>query len=646
LLGGEDPYRFGIFYIVMAAWIGLGHPPATCSRLAPGIAFAYALPLVVVPHPLWALASVLYVTPVCVLVGETLAWVGHRLGHAQGALRASETQYRQMFERHHAIQLLIDPDSGFIVQANQAACDFYGFSADELRTRNITDINTLSKDEVAAEMARASIEQRTYFIFQHRLASGAVRDVEVHSGPVSIGGRSLLYSIIHDITERRQAEAALEHQALHDALTTLPNRMLLEDRLDQAIRMAQRDEQPLALFVLDLDRFKDVNDTLGHHAGDQLLQEVARRLRRSLRASDTIARLGGDEFAILLPEADIAAASLAAEKLVDVLEVPASLDGQEVSIGASIGLALYPEHAGDADSLLRHADVAMYVAKQTRGGYSIYTPDQDQSNSDRLMLAGALRRAIAAEELTLHYQPKIDCPTGAASGVEALVRWEHPQQGLITPDRFIPVAEQTGLIRPLTRWVLNAAIQQARAWHDEGLRLSVAVNLSAHDLQDRELPALVSGLLRHWDLGAEWLNLELTESALMVEPMRAWEVLTQLHGFGVRIAIADFGTGYSSLGYLKHLPAHELKIDRSFVRNMAEEERDHAIVRSTIDLGHYLGLEAVAEGVEDYETLELLGSLGCDFAQGYYLSPPLSATDVAQWYQTLGIQAGDRPLAA
>jgi EAL domain-containing protein (putative c-di-GMP-specific phosphodiesterase class I) len=292
---------------------------------------------------------------------------------------------------------------------------------------------------------------------------------------------------------------------------------------------------------------------------------------------------------------------------------------------------MYPEDGGDADTLLRRADVAMYVAKQTRGGYAVYTPDQDHSSSERLSLVGALRRAIADDDLRLVYQPKVDCRTGAVAGVEALVRWTHPQYGPIPPDRFVPLAEQTGLIRPLTRWVLNAAVSQARQWHDEGLMLSMAVNLSAHDLQDTELPRRVAGLLERWQVGAEWLKLELTESALMADPARALQVLTELCDLGVRIAIDDFGTGYSSLGYLKRLPAHEIKIDRSFVADMAAEERDQAIVRSTIDLGHNLGLAAVAEGVEDRQTLELLRGLGCDLAQGFYLSRPLPAERVAAW---------------
>jgi diguanylate cyclase (GGDEF)-like protein/PAS domain S-box-containing protein len=547
---------------------------------------------------------------------------------------ANETQYRQMFEQNPAIQLLVDVESGAIVEANQAACDFYGYTRDQMGAKTMADINSPPTSEAASDLARTSGQPHTYYVSQHRLGSGIVRDVEVHTGPVHIRGRQLLYSIIHDITERKRAEEALEHQALHDGLTGLPNRLVLHDRLNQAIRMAERDGRSFALCVIDLDRFKDVNDTLGHLAGDQLLQEVAWRLRQTLRASDTVARLGGDEFAVVLPDADMGAATLSAEKLVEALGASLVIEGHEVAVGASVGIALYPENGADADTLLRRADMAMYAAKQTRGGYVLYTPDQDQSSGERLSLVGALRRAIADGELILHYQPKVDCRSGAVAGVEALVRWQHPTQGLIPPDRFIPLAEQTGLIRPLTRWVLNAALCQTRSWHDEGLMLSVAVNLSAHDLQDAHMAKHVADLLAKWNLTADWLKLELTESALMADPTQALQVLTELCALGVRLAIDDFGTGYSSLGYLKRLPAHEIKIDRSFVADMAAEERDHAIVRSTIDLGHNLGLEAVAEGVEDRETLELLSSLGCDLAQGFYLSRPLPAESIAEWCKT------------
>jgi diguanylate cyclase (GGDEF)-like protein/PAS domain S-box-containing protein len=551
---------------------------------------------------------------------------------AEIALEDSAAQYRQMFQKNRAVQLLIDPANGSIVDANQAACEFYGYPAEQMRSMPMSRIAiAASQTDLRDAMLHISQGERSSFVFQHRLSSGTVRDVEVNTGPVNVGARRLIYSIVHDVTERKRTEEALAHQALHDGLTGLPNRLLLQDRLSQGIRMADRDGRSFALCVVDLDRFKDVNDVLGQLAGDQLLQEVAFRLRQALRASDTVARLGGDEFAVVLPESDVQSATLAAHKLIEALGAPVLLDECELAVEASMGIAVYPEHGADADTLLRCAELAMNVAKQTRSGYSVYSPEQNQSSGERLTLVGALRRAIAEDDLTLYYQPKIDCRTGEVAGVEALVRWQHPQHGLIPPDRFIPLAEQTGLIRPLTRWVLNAAARQVREWHDEGLMLSVAVNLSAHDLQDASLPRRLGEILEEWGVEGRWLKLELTESALMSDPAQAMQVLTELCNLGLRIAIDDFGTGYSSLGYLKHLPAHEIKIDRSFIADMVAEERDHAIVRSTIDLGHNLGLAAVAEGVEDQATLDLLGGLGCDLAQGYYLSKPLPAPNIAAW---------------
>jgi diguanylate cyclase (GGDEF)-like protein/PAS domain S-box-containing protein len=551
---------------------------------------------------------------------------------AEMALEDSASQYRQMFQKNRAIQLLIDPLTATIVDANSAACEFYGYTPEQMRSMAMSRIAIApSQTDLRNAMAHISEGERSSFAFQHRLASGAVRDVQVNTGPVNVGRRRLIYSIVHDVTERKRTEEALAHQALHDGLTGLPNRLLLQDRLSQAIRLADRDGRSFALCVVDLDRFKDVNDTLGQLAGDQLLQEVAYRLRNALRASDTVARLGADEFAVVLPESDVQSATLAAHKIIEALGAPVLLDECEVAVEASMGIAVYPEHGTDADTVLTCAELAMNVAKQTRSGYSVYSPDQNQSSSQRLTLVGALRRAIADDELMLYYQPKVDCRTGEVAGVEALVRWQHPQHGLIPPDRFIPLAEQTGLIRPLTRWVLNAATRQAREWHDEGLMLSVAVNLSAHDLQDTDLAKRLGEILERWGVDGRWLKLELTESALMSDPAQAMQVLTELCNLGARIAIDDFGTGYSSLGYLKRLPAHEIKIDRSFIADMVAEERDHAIVRSTIDLGHNLGLAAVAEGVEDQATLDLLGGLGCDLAQGYYLSKPLPAPNIAAW---------------
>jgi diguanylate cyclase (GGDEF)-like protein len=434
--------------------------------------------------------------------------------------------------------------------------------------------------------------------------------------------------------ERAESQAAerFAYQALHDGLTGLPNRILLRDRTDQAIRQADRELRPAALMLLDLDRFKDVNDTLGHHYGDQLLVQVGERLQATLRQADTVARLGGDEFALLLPRIETAEGAMAvATKLQAAFAEPFVVEGLSLDVEASIGVAVYPDHGGDPDELLQHADIAMYTAKETHAGFALFDPGQNQHSPRRLTLLGELRRAIESQQLVLHYQPKVDAHTGRVLGVEALVRWQHPEHGLIPPAEFIPLAEHTGLIAPLTHYVLDAAMQQCRAWQQAGHELSVAVNVSARRLLDLAFPDEIAAVLARWEVQARLLVIEITESAIMTDPQHAFEILSRLHEMGVQVAIDDFGTGYSSMAYLKNLPVHELKIDRSFVAQMTSSSRDAVIVRSTADLGRNLGLRVVAEGVEDPATWRELGTLGCDAIQGFYVSRPLPADDLLSW---------------
>jgi diguanylate cyclase (GGDEF)-like protein/PAS domain S-box-containing protein len=457
---------------------------------------------------------------------------------------------------------------------------------------------------------------------------------EVHVYPSADG----LSVYLQDITDRRRAEEDLERLALHDTLTQLPNRTLLQDRLEQAIHLAQRQGDALALLFLDLDRFKEVNDTFGHHAGDLLLQEIGRRLPQVLRESDTVARLGGDEFAVILPEASASTAHIAAEKLLMALARPIVIEGYRLDVGGSIGIALYPEHATDAVNLMRYADIAMYTAKRGGSGMALYSADADVHSPGRLALLSELRHALAANQLVLHYQPVVRFATGRATRVEALVRWQHPRYDLLPPDQFVPLAERTGLINELTRWVLAAGIGQCAAWQRQGLSTGLAVNLSARNLHDPELPETIADLLHQHGLPAASLKLELTESSIMADPDAALAVLQRLRSTGVRIAIDDFGTGYSSLAYLRRLPVDEIKIDKSFVLNMATNENDAVIVRSAIELAHALGLQVVAEGVEDAETWERLARLGCDAGQAYYVAHPMPAEEMVRWLQQPGRQ--------
>jgi len=429
----------------------------------------------------------------------------------------------------------------------------------------------------------------------------------------------------------KRTNSDLQRLAVRDPLTGLPNRTLIMDRLRQAMREAHRNEQNMALIMLDLDHFKEVNDTLGHSVGDNLLVGVGRSLGSVLREPDTLGRLGGDEFAIVLPDTDRESITTVVDKLQSALREPIRVDHNSFSVGASMGVALYPDHGEDASSLLKCADVAMYSAKRTRGDYAVYDPLEDQHNPDRLEMLQDLRTAIQEEAMSIAFQPKLDLRTNRVTGIEALARWIYPQRGVVPPFEFIPVVEHTGLIKPFTLQILDKAVAFCRQCVDKGYLLDVAVNLSAHNLRDPNLPEQIGDILLRHNLDKRFLTLEITESAIMHEPERSLDILNALDRMGVDLSIDDFGTGYSSLSYLKRLPVKQLKIDRSFVGDLIDDRDDAMIVRSTIDLAHNLGLSTVAEGVETEEILERLLEMGCDLAQGYLISRPLSADDLLSY---------------
>lgn len=435
--------------------------------------------------------------------------------------------------------------------------------------------------------------------------------------------------VIKRTRELADVNRELQHQALHDALTDLPNRTLLQDRLEQATRNAKREGTPLALFIMDLDRFKEINDTLGHHYGDLLLQQVAVRLRSALRDSDTVARLGGDEFAIVLPNAhEYDNAAQTARKIAEAIEAPFILDNQSFHVGISIGISLYPQDGQDFVTLMRRADVAMYTAKRSHADYAFYDSDQDEHSAGQLARVGELRRALEQSQLEIHYQATIDLKTNHLVGVEALLRWPHPIDGFVSPDEFIPLAERTGLIRPLTTYVLNQSLQQLHQWQQTGLNLRLAINLSARNLHDPDLVSHIQNAILKWQIDPDRLQLEITESAIMEDPLRAMSTLADLNIMGIHLSIDDFGTGYSSLAYLKQLPVDEIKIDRSFVRDMLVNHEDRAIVQATIDLAHNMGHRVIAEGVDSLEILDALRTMGCDLAQGFYIAMPQGADNL------------------
>jgi diguanylate cyclase (GGDEF)-like protein/PAS domain S-box-containing protein len=819
---------------------------------------------------------------------EVLVFVAQHVAAAiehkrrEQALRGSERLYRQMFENNRAVKLLIDPESGAIVDANMAACDYYGYTHDELLAMHVWDINVRGEDQVRLQLNRASTSERNYFQFRHMLASGEIRDVEIHTGPIEIGTRKLLFSIIHDITERKRAEKALQqseekyrvifdyapvgiyqstrdgrlvtanetlarmlgydsvdelltknleqdiyldsrqrdelirrfepyayannvelqwkrkdgtaiwvqlnahgvrsshgslffegfvydvterkqveellrkqaaaitasmdgigilnerleftyvndslarlfgypdhnslignslcdlyepqeqvriitsiiplveqrgrwrgeasglrrdgvnfpqeisltsiggggmvcvvrditertyaeeqikHLAYHDALTNLPNRLLFKDRLTVALSHAHREDARLAVLFLDLDRFKVINDSLGHNIGDQLLQAVAARVQACVRESDTVARLGGDEFTVLLPRLHRSDdAGPVASKIIEAVRYPFHIEGREFFITTSIGISLFPEDGTDAESLIKNADTAMYQAKEVgRDNYQLFNALVNANALQRIALEHGLRKAMTSDEFAVHYQPIYDLQTGETTGMEALLRWTHPQMGAIPPATFIPLAEATGMMIPIGGWALREACRQTKAWHDAGHHeLTLAVNLSVTQLQQVDLVDRVRTILAETGFAAGSLELEITESSAMQSPETSIRTLFELKKLGIRISLDDFGTGHSSLSYLKRFPIDTLKIDQSFVHDITSDPDTAAIVTAIIAMAHSLRLKVIAEGVEYPEQEEFLRRHGCDQMQGYLRTPPIAADEFLRFVGGVG----------
>jgi diguanylate cyclase (GGDEF)-like protein/PAS domain S-box-containing protein len=554
------------------------------------------------------------------------------------ALAASEQQFRSMFDAASIGVMTLDLD-GSILEANpmlEAVCDYPAGALHGRPLGEYLDPADGVEHVVAAlcsgESDRCEIEhrfsRRDGSVMWCRTVMALVRDAEQRPTHV--------VAMLEDISDRKRAEHELLHRTLHDSLTELPNRLYFYEAVTQAIAGAQGRGQ-LAVLLIDLDRFKEINDTLGHHYGDLLLCEFAGALRRHLRPPDTLARLGGDEFALLLHvegDARLAATS-AVRRIEELVAQPYQIEGLPLSIEASIGVACYPADGTDVDQLLQYADIAMYSAKRGGVGHAFYerSANGDGEDSRRLGMLGELRRAIAERELVLHYQPKLDLRSKRIERVEALVRWQHPTEGLVPPVQFIPLAEQTGLIKPLTLYVLDSALEQCRRWLDEGRSISVSVNISPRNLNDCAFPDEVERLLRTHDVPPEQLLLEVTERGIIADPARAEATLRTLSELGVHIALDDFGAGHSSLTFLARLPLDQIKIDRSFVTDLDTNSGNDVIVRSIIGLGHQLGLEVVGEGVETREVETRLEEYGCDFVQGFTLTPALPADALEQWLE-------------
>ncbi len=549
---------------------------------------------------------------------------------AEVALQDSEKRTRSVLDNVSDGLATLDQAS-VIESANPAVVKLFGYPEEELvgqpvdiliaTTHRSAFVNYLQrrlKLDLPASGAHDTMGKRK---------NGSLFPLEFVVSSMHVGSRHLFIATMRDISERKAHTDALEYQALHDALTGLPNRSLFGDRLRQALLSARRNQRMFGVLLLDLDRFKDINDALGHDRGDSLLQEVTARLRGVLRATDTIARLGGDEFAVLTTDAkhpdDVVST---ARKILAALEGPFAIGDQMVETGASIGIALYPVHGDDPGTLLRRADVAMYVAKRSGGGCSLYAPEQEAQSLRRSGLAGELRRSIPQGEMTLHYQPQVLLASGTTYSVEALVRWNHPREGLMPPDRFIPMTEETGVIHPLTAWALDTALNQLCRWLEAGIDVSVALNVSPRIIEDHSLEEMVAQALAAAKVEPRRLTLEITEGVAMAAA--AAKALHTLSEMGVRLSLDDFGTGYSSLLYLMRLPLHEIKIDRSFIAGLGTEPDSGAIVRSAVGLGHNLGLRVVAEGVQERAAEAVLIEAGCDTAQGFLYGRPVAEADM------------------
>lgn len=592
-------------------------------------------------------------------------FIGRHIGQffqrsqAEAALRESEAHFRSLVEQASDSFYVHDIDGRFI-DVNQRGCESLGYSREELLKLNLADIDL---DQSISELRylRDQMESRAPVALEsrHKRKNGEEFPVEIRMGPIDIDGQRYLLSLVRDVTERKQLQDHIQHLAFHDALTELPNRAMFNRHLNHAIARAQRYHKGLAVLFIDLDRFKNINDTLGHDAGDRLLKEMARRISNCLRVSDVVARtdkpsgkgagkshakdatgsgdlvarLGGDEFVVLIEDVvDTTRVSHIARKLLSALVREFPLEGQLIHVTASIGISTFPEDGRNEFSLMKHADIAMYRAKERgKNTFQFYSAQMDLHSAELLALESGLRRSLERNEFVLYYQAKVETRTGRITGAEALVRWQHPELGLVSPVHFIPLAEESGLIAPLSQWVINEALNQNRRWQQLGLpSMRIAVNLSARQFIDSDLLSDTLKALQDSGIDPSLLELEITESMMMHNTEKTVQILSELRRIGIRIAIDDFGIGYSSLSHLKQFPVDIIKIDRSFIKDIPGDKADEAITEAIIAMSKSLKIKVVAEGVESLEQLRFLRARGCDEIQGYFFSRPIPADDFAR----------------
>jgi diguanylate cyclase (GGDEF)-like protein/PAS domain S-box-containing protein len=520
--------------------------------------------------------------------------------------------------------------NGMIITANSTAETMFGGDMKDLAGTAVTSLIPDLKGMLEASNPQKDVEAAAYRF------DGASFPVEVNLSQFDLRGEKHHVVLVHDITGRKEQMAVMEHLAMHDALTGLPNRVLFFERLRTDLRYAVRNNEPISVIVVNIRRFKDINDTIGHAKGDQLIKGAASRLLELVRDTDTVARLGGDEFVLILPFANEDTATWVVRRIERSFEKRFTLGSQSYAMGVRCGIALSPDHGTDAGDLLRYADIASHAAPARTEGYAIYSPDLNTYSEDRLHLIGELRNAVATRQLRLHYQPKVDFKTRQVIGTEALVRWQHPEHGLLMPGQFVPDAEMYGMTRQMTGWVIEEAIAQRGRWLKDGIDLSISVNLSMQDLEDTEFTDWIAGVLSSRQSGPQGAGicLEVTETLMMAQPERVQRALEKLAAAGATISIDDFGTGYSSLTYLRQMPLSEVKVDRSFVMDMLGSAGSEAIVRAIVDLSHNLGLKVVAEGVSDEAIYNRLQEMGCDVAQGFFIAKPQPADALTQWLRS------------
>jgi diguanylate cyclase (GGDEF)-like protein/PAS domain S-box-containing protein len=641
--GGVDGFRYAPFFFITFAWIGLTQRRWTSVAFLPVAAAAYLVPLALAGQ--WSsetVSSALYVLPGCVLVGEAIAWVSDQLRCSQATVRERERSVLKLFSENPQPMWVFHAHTLRFLEVNDAAVVSYGYTRSEFLAMDVSEIRVEPDPAAPADLPAADLpaadlpapsagEASQDGSRQHRIKDGRVVDVDVTCHQFVFEGQDAVLVAVQDVTERNRLEHQLRYRAFHDSLTQLANRALFADRVDHALARQARTSRLLAVIVLDLDGFKTINDSLGHTAGDQLLVAAAQRLQNQLRPGDTAARLGGDEFAVLLEDVEgVDEVTSLAERLLDVFAEPFAVQSKQLRVTASVGVTL--NHLGDGpEELVRNADMAMYRAKAAgKSCVRIYEPSMHDAALARLDLEAELRRALVSDDLVVHYQPTVRLGTGEICGFEALVRWQHPTRGLLAPIEFIPMAEETGIIVELGRWVLGQACAQGARWQVEhpDLDLGIAVNLSPRQLLDARLIDDITGTLADSGLRPGTLTLEITEGVFLDDRRAAVTRLQALKDLGVRVALDDFGTGYSSLSRLRELPIDLLKIDKAFIDGVADNTESIGLVEAILRMADTLALDTIAEGVEDVDQAERLALLGSEYVQGYLYSRPLPAAEI------------------